>query len=92
VRRREARIEASQVTASLEELRLLGAVFGFVYKMGETWWARGEWWNAQPDWGEPTLEPVLGSLVRLELRDVFGVFPRAVQPVFALERRLLSAL
>ena len=42
VRRREARIAASQVTATLEELRLLGAMFGFVYRTAETWWARGE--------------------------------------------------
>jgi FAD/FMN-containing dehydrogenase len=91
VRRREVRIEASQVTATLEEIRLLGAAFGFVYTTRGTWWARAEWWNAQPDWGEPTLEPVIG-LTDLEIRDVLGVFPRPVQPVSALERRLLAAL
>jgi hypothetical protein len=92
VRRREARIGASQVTATLEEIRLLGAAFGFVYTTGETWWARGEWWNAQPEWGEPTLEPVIGSLPDLEFRDVIGVFPRAARASSALAQRILSAL
>lgn len=92
IRRREARIAASQVTATLEELRLLGAMFGFVYRTGETWWARGEWWNAQPEWGEPRLEPVVGALSDLEFRDVIGVFPRPVQATSALAQRILSAL
>jgi FAD/FMN-containing dehydrogenase len=92
IRRREARITASQVTATLEELRLLGAMFGFVYRTGETWWARGEWWNTQPDWGEATLEPVIASLSDHEIRDVLGVFPRAVRAASALAQRILSAL
>jgi FAD/FMN-containing dehydrogenase len=92
VRRREARIDPAQVTATLEEIRLLGAAFGFVYRTGENWWARAEWWNAQPDWGEPTLEPVVGLLSELEVRDVIGVFPRALATATALERRLLAAL
>jgi hypothetical protein len=92
IRRREARIAASQVTAALEELRLLGAMFGFVYTTGETWWARGEWWNAQPDWGEPTLEPLVAALSDLGFRDVIGVFPRAARATSALAQRILSAL
>ena len=92
VRRREVRIEAAQVTATLEEMRLLGAAFGFVYRTEQTWWARAEWWNAQPEWGEPTLEPVVGLLPDLEIRDVLGVFPRAVRAVSALSQRILSAL
>jgi FAD/FMN-containing dehydrogenase len=91
VRRREARIDPAQVTATLEEIRLLGAAFGFVYTTGETWWARAEWWNAQPDWGEPTLEPVIGSS-DLEIRDVLGVFPRAARVASALSQRILAAL
>ena len=91
VRRREARIEAAQVTATLEEIRLLGAAYGFVYRTGETWWARAEWWSAQPEWGEPTLEPVVGSL-HLEIRDVLGVFPRPSLAKSALERRLLASI
>ena len=92
VRRREARIDAAQVTATLEEIRLLGAAYGFVYRTGENWWARAEWWNAQPEWGEPTLEPVVGLLLDLEIRDLIGVFPRPIQTKSALERRLLAAL
>jgi FAD/FMN-containing dehydrogenase len=92
VRRREARIDPAQVTATLEEIRLLGAAFGFVYRMGEIWWARAEWWNAQPDWGEPVLEPVRGKLSDLQIRDVIGVFPRPNPAESALERRLLAAL
>jgi FAD/FMN-containing dehydrogenase len=92
IRRREVRIAASQVTATLEELRLLGAMFGLVYRTGETWWARGEWWNVQPEWGEPTLEPVLGSFMDLEIRDVFGVFPRVTRATSALAQRVLAAL
>ena len=88
----DERIAAAQVTAMLEELRLLGAMFGFVYRTGETWWARGEWWNAQPEWGEPTLEPVIGALPDLEFRDVNGVFPRAARATSALAQRILSAL
>lgn len=92
VRRREARIDPAQVTATLEELRLLGAAFGFVYRTGKTWWARAEWWNAQPEWGEPRLEPVIGLLPALEIRDLIGVFPRATRAVSALSQRILSAL
>jgi FAD/FMN-containing dehydrogenase len=92
VRRREARIDPAQVTATFEELRLLGAAFGFVYTTGETWWARAEWWNAQPEWGEPTREPVQGQFPDLEIRDVIGVFPRAVRAASALSQRILSAL
>jgi glycolate oxidase FAD binding subunit len=91
IRRREARIAASQVTATLEEMRLLRAAFGFVYRTEGTWWARAEWWNAQPEWGEPTLEPVIG-LIDLEIRDVLGVFPRAARVASALSQRILSAL
>jgi hypothetical protein len=92
VRRREARIDPAQVTAVLEELRLLGAAFGFTYRRSNGWWARGEWWDARPDWGEPTPDPVVGELTNLEIRDAFGVFPRPGRAVSALELRLLSAL
>jgi FAD/FMN-containing dehydrogenase len=92
VRRREARIDPAQVTATLEEIRLLGAAFGFVYTTGDTWWARAEWWNVQPEWGEPVLDPVVGLLPDLGIRDVIGVFPRPASAESALERRLLAAL
>jgi FAD/FMN-containing dehydrogenase len=98
--RREMTIEPAQVVAIFEQLRADGAAFGFAFKTGETWRLRAEWWNAQPNWGEQSLEPwpatMLGSssdsILRLEVQDALGAFPRAARTLSLLEQNLLSAL
>ena len=92
-----AQAEPAQLAARLEQLRLDGAAFGFAARIGETWRVRAEWWNARPNWGEPSLGPLadfsISDLgIQPEIQDAFGIFPRAVRTLSLLEQDLLAAL
>jgi FAD/FMN-containing dehydrogenase len=86
-----ARLERqiTNLEVGFEELHRLGAAFGLAYQTNpETWVLRGEWWDAAPDWGTPTLEVVPKTI----WQDKLGVFPRVVKVLSSLEQRVLQAL
>jgi CBS domain-containing protein len=80
--------EVSNLEAGFEELRGLGAEFGLAYQQNNTWILCGEWWDATPNWGQPTLEVVPKTV----WQDALGMFPRVVKVLDSLEQRILQAL
>jgi FAD/FMN-containing dehydrogenase len=80
--------EVDNLEAEFAQLRASGAMFAIAYQHLETWVLWGEWWDAAPEWGRATLEPVPRTL----WQDAFGLFPRVVKVLDSLEQRVLRAL